>query len=572
MPRHSRRRSGLARLRGRTGLLALAALTGLGVVVPAGGPAIAAPDVAPATATEARTSSEALVLARQTHRPVEVLGERTEYTTVFAQPNGTSIMTQTVQPTRVLQGTTWVPVDPTLARQADGSFAARASVADVSISGGGTGPLARVSLDGKFVELGWAGVLPTPSVDGATATYTEVMPGTDLRVTATATGFSEVLVVKTRHAAVNGSLARLNFKLTTKGVAASHSAGGGVDVVDSAGRVLFAAPAPMMWDSGKELQQPTKPGDTSSGRGRRNAVMPVSLSNGDLTVTPDQAMLTDPATVFPVYIDPSFSAYKQSNGWTSVWSKYPTSSFWQNATTSPDGSDSAKGAAKAGRVRDCGTCSDYIVRTLFRMDTAPMRGKHVLSAKFQIKQKWSWVCDPNTSAGSRKENLWLTGAISSSTTWNAQPSWTNLSAATALHAYASSNGCAPPGQVEFTATTAVAQAVAKGWPNLTLGLRAADETSVNYWKRWDENPSIAITYNSYPNQPDRLATDVWGCGTSTNYPWIRTQTPTLKARLTDGGSDGQMLTGDFYWWQHSGGTRSETNKVSQASVSPGATA
>jgi len=46
--------------------------------------------------------------------------------------------------------------------------------------------------------LDWLAKLPAPQLAGATATYPEVLPGTDLTTTATATGFELSLVVKAK--------------------------------------------------------------------------------------------------------------------------------------------------------------------------------------------------------------------------------------------------------------------------------------------------------------------------------------------------------------------------------------
>lgn len=80
---------------------------------------------------------------------------------------------------------------------------------------------------------------------GDTATYRDVLPGVDLRVTAQALGFSEVLVVRTRQAAADPRLARLRFGLRTRGVTVSATREGGLAARDGAGRDVFTAPAPI---------------------------------------------------------------------------------------------------------------------------------------------------------------------------------------------------------------------------------------------------------------------------------------------------------------------------------------
>ncbi len=76
-------------------------------------------------------------------------------------------------------------------------------------------PLVSVQVsDGSWVSESWPlGALPTPTVDGSNATYPEVLSGVDLRLTATASGMSEVLVVKTKAAASNPALANLSLSI-----------------------------------------------------------------------------------------------------------------------------------------------------------------------------------------------------------------------------------------------------------------------------------------------------------------------------------------------------------------------
>jgi hypothetical protein len=145
----------------------------------------------------------ALALARRTKQPVEVTALRSETRQVFAEPDGTLVLEQHPRPVRVRKQGRWQDVDTTLTTRPDGSVAPVATAVDLSFSGGGTSPLARMARGAKALELGWQGALPTPVLDGDTATYPEVLPGVDLSVRADVDGFSHLLVVKTPEAARN---------------------------------------------------------------------------------------------------------------------------------------------------------------------------------------------------------------------------------------------------------------------------------------------------------------------------------------------------------------------------------
>lgn len=507
-------------------------------------------------------------MATTCRRPVEVLAKRTEFSQTFANPDGTSTLETSLVPKRVRQGTQWVPVDTTL-RKAAGGVAPRASALPMVFSGGGRGPLARLTNRGRELSVSWPGALPAPEVSGATALYRDVLPGVDLRLTAEALGFAEVLVVRTPEAAADPRLASLRFGLATKGVTVTATEGGGLEARDDRGGRVFASPAPLMWDS-SDVTRPgqdakAQPGhDVKARPGRGVRTMPVRVANNELVLTPDRRMLTDPATRFPVHIDPSWTGYLQDNAWTMVWSNFPNSSFWQNgnAVANP-----ANGDAGAGLVRDCTGCSNYLIRSMFRMNTVDIMGKDILGAQFRITQGWSWTCSPGSDAG-----LWLTSEISPGTTWNAQPAWGLyglMSTSAANHRTDGAAGCLLPGPVEFDVTAMVQLAAANWWPNLTVGLRAVDEGTVWQWKKFYHDTAVlSVTYNTPPNEATNRLSDGAPCGTGSGRPYVLTTTPVLSATQSDPDTDQQALGTWFYWWPVVGGTRSDTNRVAQSAGNP----
>jgi hypothetical protein len=493
-------------------------------------------------------------MAKSCGRRVEVLGLRSETDQVFVNPSGGMTLEQSVQPrwARKLDGS-WAAVDTSLRVAADGSVVPAATPVPVVFSGGGQGPFATIADGGRSLSVSWPGDrLPRPALSGDTATYREVMPGVDLRVTASATGFSQYLVVKTRTAAASPALARVGFGLATKGLTAKPVAGGGLEALDGQGRTVFTSPTPMMWDSGSDGTAVASRGAGVAGLAatqgapaapkRRWASMPVRVSGGKLTISPDRGLLTDPKAALPLIIDPSWTGRIAGNAWTSVWSRsdVANSSFWQN--NSALNNASTKGGAGSGRTCDSssgGSCTStpYLIRSLFRMDLSGVQGKQITGAKFRVQQQWSWTCNPASNA-----KLWITGAISPSTTWNNQPVWDGNYTASALanHRADRAASCAGTGDVEFNATGLVQHAIASGWPDLTLGLRAADEGTINQWKRFNATtPVLAIDYNTLPNMPDGLTVDGKACVSGAGRPFVATASPTLRAHVTD--PDGDSL-------------------------------
>ncbi|MFJ8476182.1 ricin-type beta-trefoil lectin domain protein [Kitasatospora sp. NPDC094011] len=125
-------------------LLTLGLLVQTGVAVDAltAAPAVAAPTppappVAPAT--EAADEASALLTARLQKRRIEVTGARTEFTTLWANPDGTLTSDRSTGPIRMKVGEAWVPVDTTLVQTADGKVAPKAHPGGVVFEGGDAG-------------------------------------------------------------------------------------------------------------------------------------------------------------------------------------------------------------------------------------------------------------------------------------------------------------------------------------------------------------------------------------------------------------------------------------------------
>ncbi len=423
-----------------------------------------------------------------------------------------------------------------------------ATLLPVSFSAGGSGPLARLSDGTRRLSMTWAGAsLPVPVLSGATATYEDVLPGVDLRMTALPQGFSEVLVIESAQAATNPALVRLAFDLDVAGATLGVAEDGGVQAVDATGAVVFTSPRAMMWDTADTpvSEQAAVRSATVATGGRatpRFKAMGESLTGTRLTVAPDPGFLTDPATRYPVYIDPTFTGGRSGNAWAVVASRSDLagSKFWQTTFMSNSGTFGDAGSGLTCDSYSGNTCTSttYRVRSLFRMETYGAAGAAVISSNFEITQKWSWTC--NTASDAK---LWVIGAFNSNTTWNNQPSWDGNHTATAPgnHAVGSVNGCTGAGTVSFDTTSMVQYAFSQGWGDLNLGLQAVSEGSNLQWKRFDS--STAVLHIRYDHAPDVPAlsdlkigpTGLTSCGLTAGAP-MRVNTTnglTLNAVLSD---------------------------------------
>ncbi|WP_431914875.1 LamG-like jellyroll fold domain-containing protein [Nonomuraea jabiensis] len=497
------------RRRTRGGLLAvvLSLMAGcLGAVAVTTTPVRAATGDVPA-----QTERQALDRARSTKQQVEVWSLRTENRQVFANPDGTFTSQTSALPERVRRGAGWADVDPSLVFAADGSVRTVATPLELTFSGGGAAPLATIGENGRSVAMTWPGSLPKPVLEGDTATYGEVLPGVDLKVTASVLGFSEVLVVKTRQAAANPALNQLAFGLRADGLTVRKTAAGGLSAVTESGTEVFHAPAPRMWDSSGATAAPA----SLKAEPARQAVMGVDLAGDRLAITPDKSLLTAPETTFPVYIDPQWSGSKLA--WTYVDKSYPAQEYWNSS-----------------HMPEAGNYGSGLKRSFFRMDSNNVNGKHILKATFRITQIKSWGCTSDPQA----VQLWLTGGISTSTTWNRQPSWSDHLDSVASDAGYSSS--CPDKGIEFNVTGAIVRAAKSGWSNTTFGLRDSNDTSSGVWgwKGFSSAPKLVIDYNTPPAAPSGIGTyPATPCVTGAARPAVNAGDAAnplqLKARIYD---------------------------------------
>ncbi|MFE3584969.1 DNRLRE domain-containing protein [Streptomyces vinaceus] len=440
--------------------------------------------------------------ARSSGQPVEIIEKRTEDTRTLANPSGTFTLERHTSPKWAKRGGEWVDLDASLQFSANGVLTPKASLLPLSLSGGGTGPLVSLADGDKGISLTWPQALPKPRISGDTATYPEVLPGVDLKVRAGIEGFSQVLEVTSAEAAANPKLAEIGFGLKTKNLAVAADEHGNLTAKDAAGKIVFGGPTPTMWESTPTAGQQkvaslarsapaaqgagapaAEDGSASTawepGLGAKQAAMATKVDGSTLKVVPDQKILRGKDTVFPVFIDPWMSGGRIA--WTRVYKKFQDTAFWNKNEL-----------ARVGYENE----SNGLSRSLFRMDTAGFAGKNVIRGTFSTQLEWSWSCE------ARPVQLWSTGVISSSTTWRTQPGWTQH-LATVNTAKGWGPNC-PAGGVEFDVTNKMKEVAAAGWSDITLGLKAENESDTYGWKKFLNSATLSIEYNQTPNTPGEL--------------------------------------------------------------------
>ncbi|GLU50537.1 LamG-like jellyroll fold domain-containing protein [Nocardiopsis ansamitocini] len=496
----------------------------------------------PATAEEARSSDEreALAEAADTGERVEVETLRAERREVYANADGTFTAIEHTQPVRVLRAGAWVDTDATLVEHADGTIGPKASTVGLSLSTGGSGPLARLSRAGKVLALDWPGELPEPRIGGTRAVYEAVLPGVDLILRADVDGVSHVLVVESAEAAQHPDLALIRLAIDASGVEVRERPEGGLEAVDTgAGGAVFEAPVPLMWDSGAVEQSEQDAGATTAQRAVVEAEDPdlvegpsessklaevgVEVAGDDLVLTPDADLLGAQDTVYPVYIDPVWKTATRSS-WAMVSSGYPSQKFWKFAGKKDEGT--GRCPQLSGDPYYCNGVGTK--RVLYGLPTSAYHGKQILSAEFAVTLRHTY----NTTA--KPVRLYRTGAITSSTTWNNQPAWSSLLDTKSPKNTAGS--CTTTNQnARFNATAAVTQAAAGKWATTTFGLRADSESDYTQWKRFCDNAQLEVRYNTAPTLPkqsDLQLSPGGACVYGASRPYVD-EPPRISAYLRD---------------------------------------
>jgi hypothetical protein len=441
---------------------------------------------------EAETVEAALTAARVQDRKVEVLQMRTETDTVFANPDGTLTRETAAAPVRMLKDGRWTDVDVDLRREADGDVVAKAHPEGLRLAGQGGTParslrsaaaaprqqardLVSLGSGDRKIAVQWKGGLPAPQLSSNIATYENAVPGGDLVVEATRTGFEQYLTL--RQAPRDG--APLVFPIVLpEGMTAKAGSGGGVDFVDGSGETVATMPAPTMWDSRV---------DPRSGEhvNREKVAMEVTQSGNtaQLTLRPDTGWLTDPGTRYPVTIDPATDALDVL-----------FDTFVQGGDTTDQ---SASTDLKVGWPGDYEGTTKRVARSFLTFRTANFADALVSKASLKLWNYHSWSCEK------RGWEVWAADAADTSTRWTQQPAMTEKIATSTETKSATCNnaGWVTADITKLAQTWASAQAETG-----SIALKAADESDTYGWKRFysanaanaDQIPTLEVTYNYRP--------------------------------------------------------------------------
>ncbi|MFI9646309.1 LamG-like jellyroll fold domain-containing protein [Streptomyces sp. NPDC052040] len=562
-------------------------------VIGAGATPAAAGEGPASVAADKSPEAEASALAAETGKRVSVDVKTTESSQVFANPDGTFTQEMNAAPVRARKdGGPWAPIDTTLVRAADGSLRARNTTADVTFSGGGSeSGLVMLANEGHELKLGWPTALPEPRIDGDTATYADVLPDVDLKLTALSTGYTSVLVVKTAQAAKSPALAHIRMTVSDRGLDVSPTSDGGFIARDGEGTPVFESPAGRMWDSAGDETATTGTGtgtgnsistqlarsapmteamDTAllpaaegepaaadaPGSGDATAELPLKVTGSTIEITPDPALLHGTDTVFPLYIDPPTKGISLGD-WTALASN--GAKYWKFSGD--------KGVGRCSNYAGY-LCSNspYTQRMYFEYPLSSIHGKKILDATMEVYQTWTFTCDAHWYDLSRVDK-----GISSSTSWSSRPTAADLMGDRSV-AYGRGSLCSPSqpaNWVRFSdnvgeesdenlTTTLASYASAKA-PQITFSLAAHDESDAAAWARFRNDAKLSVTYVSYPDKPTsygvQQGTTGRACNASTLPFATSDTTPKMLATVQSTDGSNAQLRALFEVWKADGSSR-----------------
>lgn len=88
-------------------------------------------------------------MAQSTGKPVVANTLTTAFQQTTANPDGTYTFTESAAPSRIYRGNAWVPLGPTLHRNSDGTISPAVTTSTLTLSGGGSRPLATSATGGR---------------------------------------------------------------------------------------------------------------------------------------------------------------------------------------------------------------------------------------------------------------------------------------------------------------------------------------------------------------------------------------------------------------------------------------
>ncbi|GIF05003.1 LamG-like jellyroll fold domain-containing protein [Actinoplanes siamensis] len=400
------------------------------------------------------------------------------------------------------------PIDTTLTKRGE-RLEAGANSIDVSLAATGGPALATVTTaSGRSMAYDLAGAAAVPAVvNGSTATYRDILPGTDLELRTTNDGLKETLVLDSP-AAGNEWV----FPLKLQGLTARTGKNGSLDLVAADGSVAMQVPRGYMQDSKVDPHS----GAPAESDGVRYELI-TAAGGPALKVTADQAWLNDPARQYPVRIDPTIETSDTGD----IFTDNSTSTVTHNGDNLPVG------------TWDGGDTVSRSFMHFDQFDDDGLVGTQIKSAKLFMFHTWSYNCaDHEPIEVRRVTKSWTVAGIEDAKgVLSAGPTYSSPIANWVIsdNSPACSNTGGDRGKGAMRSVSLPTQTF-NGWstgslPNFGLALTASETnskafkrfTSANYGD-YATDPRIEVTYDYNTDPQVNEQYPAYGATTATLTP------------------------------------------------------
>ncbi|WP_369190750.1 DNRLRE domain-containing protein [Streptomyces sp. R08] len=293
-------------------------------------------------------------------------------------------------------------------------------------------------------------------------------------------------------------------------------------------------PAPSQSGSSATLGLSGLDGPSPDSRGE---LVEADLYGANWLLTPSADFLADPATKYPVFIDPSVKKHTQN--WTTAYSRHPNATFYNGKGFNKGGSHEAR----VGFESDTWGTSRSYFNIAFDKD---LEGTKITSAKLRVLETYSWSCS------SRSMSVHLTGAVDSHTNWKNAPKLhdgNKFASKSFAHGYKS--GCRDAYET-FDVRKAAQKRADEGKNTITFGMRATDEKSQYSWKKFQANgdnaPVLELVYNRKPAIDSKSLDLGPDAKCTTTEPYVRMGAGNLTFTARGSDKDKNLDHLDFDLW------------------------
>ncbi|MEU1724511.1 LamG-like jellyroll fold domain-containing protein [Nonomuraea sp. NPDC005692] len=450
----------------------------------------------------------AVETARQLNKPVPVEAVFTETSRTWAYPDGHLTLQSYAGPSQLKQADgSWAWIDTDLVER-NGVLKPRLSKADIAFSLGGGTPFASMERGkGQRLALSWPTELPKPEVSGNVARYADAAgAGADLVVTALPTGFRHDVVLRQRPA---GPL-ELRIPVTTEGLTLGEGKKGkGLTLTDAKGRQVASAAEPVAVDAGPSAAE-AKAGKVVPPRtGKIDTEVVTEKGRQVLVLRPDAAFLADPATRYPLTVDPT-----------------TTLPLLSDVVISNDLNDNTSATSPKLETSLARTYTDghlTNVNSLLKFDTSALTGRSVGNARLEMYAEQDVACrwyGPGGVEVKRVTSGWNADGVG----WSTRPSVTSFGSSVQICPSTSSiddNGNWIPRTITWD-VTAIANAWASG--------AQSEGVQVSAYTDFDHQPSQGNGFWIYYHSAERVGGKPPKLTVS--Y-WLPPEIPTVTAESID---------------------------------------